>query len=168
MDPLCLPQSFRIKIRTFGRSQAFSAERFLLLWQLTEIHWGKQLKTLKLRELQHCSFFWSPRQCPLRLQRDDFALWHGWKLVLIRMISDTDRTADPWFLYWSRSTEVSAECRWNVSDMLVIRRWRKDRLSATDRPILDRSTIGTRSTFDRYSIDTGDRYSIDSPPILGL
>ena len=44
----------------------------------------------------------------------------------------------------------------------------KDRLSATDRPILDRSTIGARSTVDRYSIDIGDLYSMDSPPILAL
>lgn len=59
-----------------------AVDRFVLLWQLTEIHWGKQLsEDLTTEEVATVLrfFFSSPRQWPLRLQGDDFALWQAWK-----------------------------------------------------------------------------------------
>ena len=58
-----------------------AVDRFVLLWQLTEMHWWKQLSedltTEKVATV--LIFFSSPREWPLRLQRDDFTLWQGWK-----------------------------------------------------------------------------------------
>ena len=58
-----------------------AVDRFVLLWQLTEMHWWKQLSedltTEKVATV--LIFFPSPREWPLRLQRDDFTLWQGWK-----------------------------------------------------------------------------------------
>ena len=61
--------------------------------QLTEVHWSKQMKTLQLRKSPLSSFFSSPGQCPVWLQRDTI-LHNENGENMIRAITGTDRTAD--------------------------------------------------------------------------